>query len=112
MKDLLSWIYTKLKTIAYLLYHSEVAYDISHFLRAFLTNRNTKLAFRVAIIYTALCLLFELTKQFFIWRHENYLVKNAVQNKKMHEKRRIMLRDKLELAVVKGNEAEIESIRK
>ena len=112
LKDLLSFLFNKLKALAFLLYHSEIATEITQFVHSFLTHRNTKTAFKAAIIYVSLCLLFELTKQFFIWRHQKYLIKTAIKSRKLHEKRRIELRESLELAVVKGNEPEIESIRK
>lgn len=81
-------------------------------LKAFAADRRLRICIRVFIGYVTVCLLFALGKQVIIWRHQQFLIKENKQKKKYHDQRRKQLKTELELAVVKGNEAEVERLRK
>jgi len=62
--------------------------------------------------YVGVCVVFELIKQYFVFKHQKYLVKTNSERADKLYKIRQELRESLEEAVVTGNHREIERLRK
>lgn len=107
VRDFSAWILAKIKTIVYLIHNQLVANEVYEQIRGAFRDKRVKTAIKVFLAYVAFCLLFEFGKQFMISKHQNYLIKKHKANRKYMYNKRMELREQLELAVVKGNEADI-----
>lgn len=80
--------------------------------KVFLGQHRVQQAIKVFVGYTTLSIVFELAKQYMIWKHQEFLIKEDFTIRKEQETRRKRLRAELEDAVIKGDEADIDKIRK
>lgn len=70
-----------------------------------------QVSLKIIISYALVRAVVAIMKQYFIWKHTTYLIKEDKTNRVKQETKRKKLRSQLELAVVNGDEAEIERIR-
>ena len=73
-KHFLQYLYYKAKAIVFLILNSELAKKLMELIKTLSNSSKIKTALKVMIGYTSVCLLIEMIKQFFVYKHHQYLI--------------------------------------